>query len=172
LRGLLAKIYKYQQPKELFCYITYHIFPEVFCRITSIEIILNYSCFAGNRVFSPGRIHMRSEDELWKKYEEQREICTTDEEYKSTFETLMTSQFKKIGLSILEWVLGFVGEKPTEEDIYAAYSKEIENHPRPKKALMRNVPALERKVKTAWLGWVLDIPDDEIKRHQIQFQIK
>jgi hypothetical protein len=72
----------------------------------------------------------------------------------------------------LEWVLGLKDEKPTEEEVHAVYVQEIENHPRPQKGMMRGLPMQERSVKTAWLGWILGIPDDEIKNHQNQYEVK
>ena len=72
----------------------------------------------------------------------------------------------------MEWVLGLKVEKPTKEIVHEEYVKEIENHPRPRKGMMRGLPAQERSVKTAWLGWILAIPDNEIKRHQTQFEVK
>jgi len=115
---------------------------------------------------------IRTEEELWKKYEEQRKIMENDKDQANPFDDLAAFQLRRISLSLLEWTLGLKGEKPTEEEIRAEYIKEIENRPRPQKGLMRGLPMQKRNVITAWLGWILGIPDDEIMNHQKQFEVK
>ena len=74
---------------------------------------------------------IRTEEELWKKCEKQREIYGTDEECKKPFDTLVTAELRRMGLTLLEWVLGLKSEKPNEEEIRTSYVQEIEVSDRP-----------------------------------------
>ena len=114
---------------------------------------------------------IRNEEELWKKYEEQLKLLKSDDQ-PNPFESMSTFQLRRISISLLEWTLGLKSEKPTEEEIHAEYIKQIKNRPRPQKGIMRGLPAQKRNVTTAWLGWILDIPDNEIMRHQKQYEVK
>ena len=115
---------------------------------------------------------IRTEEELWKKYEEQMKIMRSDGDQANPFDDLTAFQLRRISISLLEWTLGLKGEKPNEEEIRTEYVKQIENRPRPQKGIMRGVPAQKRNVTTAWLGWILGIPDDEIMKHQKQYEVK
>jgi len=81
-------------------------------------------------------------------------------------------QLRRISISLLEWTLGLKGEKPTEEELRTEYVKQIMHRPRPQKGIMRGLPGQKRTVSTAWLGWILGIPDDEIMKHQKQYEVK
>ena len=85
---------------------------------------------------------------------------------------MSTFQLRRISISLLEWTLGLTGEKPTEEELRAEYVKQISNRPRPQKGMLRGLPTQKRNVTTAWLGWILEIPDDEIMKHQRQHEVK
>jgi hypothetical protein len=114
---------------------------------------------------------MRSEEELWEKYEEQLKIIDNDDQA-NPFDSMSAFQLRRISISLLEWVLGLKGEKPTEEELNNEYSRQIEHRPRPQKGIMRGMPGQKRAVTTAWLGWILGIPDQEIMKHQKQYEVK
>ena len=116
---------------------------------------------------------IRNEEELWKKYEEQLKIIESDDQGKGNpFDSMSTFQLRRISVSLLEWTLCLKGEKPTEEEIRTEYVRQIKNRPRPQKGLMRGLPGQKRNVTTAWLGWILGIPDDEIMKHQKQYEVQ
>jgi hypothetical protein len=113
---------------------------------------------------------IRNEEELWKKYEEQMKIMKSDDQ-SNPFDNLSAFQLRRISVSLLEWTLGLKGEKPTEEEIRTEYVRQIKIRPRPQKGLMRGLPGQKRTVTTAWLGWILGIPDNEIMKHQKQYEV-
>ncbi|MFX1521726.1 MAG: hypothetical protein ACFFCD_17610 [Promethearchaeota archaeon] len=111
---------------------------------------------------------MRSEEELLEKYEEQKERAEADAT-EATVQGILGQSLRNIGLTILQWVLF---EKPTEEEIYAEYIREIERRVKFEKGMRAGrIPFLERNLRTAWLGWILGIPDDEIKMHQTRHSL-
>jgi hypothetical protein len=112
---------------------------------------------------SKGQLSMRSEEELLEKFEEQKKRAETDATG-ATPQGVIGSNLRNVGLTILQWILF---EKPTEEEIYAEYIREIEHRVKFEKGMRAGrIPFLERNLRTAWLGWILGIPDDEIKKHQ------
>jgi hypothetical protein len=111
---------------------------------------------------------MRSEEELLEKYEEQKERAEADATG-ATAQEVLDQSLRNVGLSILQWVLF---ERPSEEVIYAEYVLEIERRVKFEKGMRSGrMPFLERNLRTAWLGWILGIPDDEIKKHQMRHSL-
>ncbi len=111
---------------------------------------------------------MRSEQELLEKYEEQKTRAENDAP-EATAMGVIGQGLRNVGLTILQWVLF---EKPTEEEIYAEYIHEIERRVKFEKGMrVGRIPFLERNLRTAWLGWILGIPDDEIKQHQMRHSL-
>lgn len=124
-----------------------------------------------NDSFYRRTITIRNEEELWEKYEEQKKIIESADSG-NPFDSMSTFQLRRISISLLEWTLGLTGEKPTEEELRAEYAKQISNRPRPQKGMLRGLPGQKRSVTTAWLGWILEIPDNEIMKHQKQYEVK
>ena len=113
--------------------------------------------------------NMRSDEELLEKYEEQKQRAETDATGVSA-QGVIGQSLRNVGLTILQWVLF---ETPPEEEIYSEYVREIESRVKFEKGMRAGrIPFLERNLRTAWLGWILGIPDDEIKRHQMRHEVK
>ena len=111
---------------------------------------------------------MRSEDQLLEKYEEQKKRAESDATGVSA-QGIIGQSLRNVGLSILQWVLF---EKPKEEEVFAEYIREIESRVKFEKGMRAgSIPFLERNLRTAWLGWILGIPDDEIKQHQMRHSL-
>ncbi len=105
---------------------------------------------------------------MLEKYEEQKIRAETDETG-ATAQGVIGKSLRNVGLSILQWV---IFAKPTQEEIYSEYVREIENRVIFEKGMRAGrIPFLERNLRTAWLGWILGIPDEEIKQHQMRHSV-
>ena len=114
------------------------------------------------------RVNMRSEEELLEKYEEQKKQAE-DDATGATAQGIIGQSLRNVGLMILQWVLF---DNPAEEEIFAEYIREIERRVKFEKGMRAgSIPFLERSLRTAWLGWILGIPDDEIKQHQMRHSL-
>ena len=114
---------------------------------------------------------MRSDDELLEKFEEQKKRAETDETEVSgvSAQGVIGKSLRNVGLSILQWV---IFAKPSEDEIYSEYVREIESRVKFEKGMRAGrIPFLERNLRTAWLGWILGIPESEIKQHQMRHSV-
>jgi len=112
---------------------------------------------------------MRRDEELLEKYEEQKKRAETDESGVSA-QGVIGKSLRNVGLSILQWVLF---GKPREEEIYSEYVREIESRVKFEKGMRAGrIPFLERNLRSAWLGWILGIPENEIKQHQMRHSVE
>jgi hypothetical protein len=115
---------------------------------------------------------MRSEAELWKKYEEQIELAKGEATGIGPRRVIGAS-LRSVPLLILEWVLGLNGEKPNEEIIYTEYVNVVEHRPKFEKGMRAaRIPFVERNMKASWLAWILDISAEDMKKHLRYHEIK
>jgi hypothetical protein len=115
---------------------------------------------------------MRSEEELWTKYEEQIERAKGEAAETGPRRVIGTS-LRSVPLSILEWVLDVSGEKPNEEIIFTEYVNVVEHRPKFEKGMRAaRIPFVERNMKASWLAWILEISAEDMKKHLRYHEIK